>query len=377
MIKYIYNKYISNIIDKKDNYLYYNNLYISGGGIHDDDNSNNEKTGIYRIKYEDKNDIDKNGNPKIKFKYYYSKNNKLVSNDDQIRINKLAIPPAYTDVWISCDPDSKIQGTGLDSRGRKQYRYNKTYIIESENQKFIKLYKFIKLMPKFENTINLDIKKPIYSKERTIALMFNIIKLLNIRVGKEIYAKTNKSYGICSLKKTHVKIINNTIKLNFKAKSNKRVNYTIKDINIVNDIKYLLKLDGKNLFQFINNNIINKINDIDLNCYLRKNMGNNLTVKYFRTYSANLYFIESLLKETKLHKPDNIKIIKKNLSKAQEYTAFYLRHTKSISKKSYVLDLIRNIYIENPDFFLKNINKKPLLLLIKILKLYKKNLKIN
>ena len=104
-------------------------------------------------------------------------------------------------------------------------------------------------------------------------------------------------------------------------------------------------------------------------------MGKNFTIKDFRTYASNFYFIKSLLKETKKHAPNNIKIIKKNINRAQEITAFYLRHTKNISKKSYTMNLIREMYMSDPNYFINNINKKPNSILLHILKLYKDMLK--
>jgi DNA topoisomerase-1 len=368
------------IID--DYYLYYNKKFklkknLSRTPAYDDVSKKN-KTGIYRVKYFDENDKDKKGEPKIKFKYYYAKNDKLVSLEDQKRIDSLGLAPSYEDVWVSSDSTSKIQATGIDIKGRKQYRYNKEHILNAEKEKFLKLYKFIKSMPKFEEIMEKDLNKPLYSKDRCISVMFYIIKELNIRVGKEVYARTNKSYGITSLKKSHVKIDEKTkiAKFNFKAKSNKYVQYTLNDKLIVDELIKLMDLDGEKLFQFKNNeDLIYKVNDVDLNNYIRKNMDKDITVKDFRTYAANFYFIKALLSETRKRLPTTQKISKKNLSLAQENTAFYLRHTKSISKKSYTIDLIRNLYMNDPDYFITNKNKKPLTLLLEILKLYKQSLK--
>lgn len=379
------NYYIFNILNDKKNYILYNKIFskkyykkqLSRNMAYDDISKKN-KTGIFRVKYIDNNDLDKKGNPKIKFNYFYAKNDKPVSQEDQKRINSLGLAPAYEDVWVSSDPNSKIQATGIDAKGRKQYRYNKEHILEAENKKFLKLYKFIKAMPKFENILEEDTKKKLYSKNRTISIMFYIIKELNIRVGKEVYARTNKSYGISSLKKSHVKIDENKLvaKFNFKAKSNKQVQYTLNDKFIVRELIELMKLEGEKIFQYINDkNMTYKVNDVDLNDYLRENMGRDFTCKDFRTYAANLYFIEKLLNETKIRTPTTQKVIKKNIKIAQEYTAFYLRHTKSISKKSYVISIIRDLYTNDPNYFISNKNKKPLTLLLEILKLYKESLK--
>jgi DNA topoisomerase-1 len=345
-----------------------------------DDKQKKKKRGIYREKYEDKNDLDKKGNPKVKFKYFYIKDNQPVTDEDQIRINKLGLAPAYVDVWVSEDPKSKIQGTGIDVKGRKQYRYKQEHVKDASVNKFLRLYKFIKSIPKLDTVMENDIKSTLYSKNRAIATMLYIVKELNMRVGKECYAKTNKSYGVTSLKKSHVKIDENRLvaKFNFKAKSNKQVQYTLDNPDIVKQLIELMKLEGEKMFQFkTESGNIQRVTDVDLNQYIQENMGKEFSCKDFRTYAANFYFIKALLKETKNRNPVNQKIAKKNLSLAQENTAFYLRHTKSISKKSYTMDLIRDMYLTDSQYFIDNKNKQPLTVLIDLLKIFKEKIKGN
>lgn len=343
-----------------------------------DDKERREKRGIYRVKFLDKQDLDKKGNPKVKFKYYYLKTDNPVTPEDQVRIDKLGIAPAYENVWVSDNPDSKIQATGIDEKGRKQYRYHSNHINNSTNEKFLRLYKFIHAIPKLEAIMDKDLEKPDYQKDKTIAIMLNVVKELNMRVGKECYAKTNKSYGVSSLKKSHVKIDDDKkrAKFNFKAKSNKQVQYTLTDGTIVPMIAALMDLEGEKLFQYRSDagNIV-RVTDTDLNQYIQKHMGNGFSVKDFRTYAANFYFIKALLKETKERPPDTQKAAAANLNKAQEHTAFYLRHTKAISKKSYTMDLIRNTYMKNPGFFIENGNKRPITVLIQLLEMFADQIK--
>ena len=301
-----------------------------------------------------------------------------MSDEDQIRINKLGLAPAYVDVWVSEDPKSKIQGTGIDIKGRKQYRYKQEHVKDASVNKFLRLYKFIKSIPKLDTVMEGDIKGQLYSKKRAIATMLYIVKELNMRVGKECYAKTNKSYGVSSLKKSHVKIDETKLvaKFNFKAKSNKQVQYTLDNPDIVKQLIELMKLEGEKLFQFkTESGNIQRVTDVDLNQYIQENMGKDFSCKDFRTYAANFYFIKALLKETKNRNPVNQKIAKKNLSLAQENTAFYLRHTKSISKKSYTMDLIRDMYLIDSQYFIDNKNKQPLTVLIDLLKIFKEKIK--
>lgn len=340
-----------------------------------DDKMKKKKKGIYRVKYEDQNDLDKKGIPKTKFKYYHIDNNKEVTPEELLRINKLGLAPAYVDVWVSADSSSKIQATGMDAKGRKQYRYNQGHIAESHINKFLRLYKFIKSIHKLEQAMETDMKGSLFSKNRTISTMLKIVQKLFMRVGKEIYAKTNKSYGITSMKKSHVTIKEKKVQFNFKAKSNKQVQYTLDDPELMSEIKLLMDLDGEKMFQYKSDseNVL-RATDVDLNQYIQEKMGKGFSVKDFRTYASNFYFVKSLLKETKNRNPVTKKIIKQNLNLAQENTAHYLRHTKSISKKSYTMSLIRDLYDSDPSYFIENKNKQPLTVLLDLLKQFKDNI---
>lgn len=141
------------------------------------------------------------------FIYYYFDNDQQVSERDLERINKLRIPPAWTQVWIARDPESPIQAIGKDAKGRKQYRYNEVHIQDAEKEKFKRLYDFIKAMPKLDKSLAKDNNLPFYNKNRIISLMLQMVRDYNMRVGKEVYARQNKSYGISSLRKNMSKFL--------------------------------------------------------------------------------------------------------------------------------------------------------------------------
>ena len=138
----------------------------------------------------------------------------------------------------------------------------------------------------------MDIKKPLYSKERGMALMLYVLKETAMRVGKEIYAKENRSYGLTSLRKKHARIMDGNIVLNFKGKSNQRLTYVIKQDTIVKEIKILLKLAGDKIFQYVSNDKVYRIKDRDLNEYLKTYTNKEFVIKDFRTYAANYYFVK-------------------------------------------------------------------------------------
>lgn len=309
------------------------------------------------------------------FEYYYIKNGKKVQKCDIERIDNLRIPPAWENVWVAIDEENAIQAMGVDQKNRKQYRYHEAHIQEAEKQKFLRLFNFIKAIPKLEKEMVKDEKLGVYAKDRVIVTMLKIVKLVHMRVGKECYAQENKSYGVSSLKKVHSKIENGKILFRFKGKSNKRLSYSIVDHDIILHIKMLMKLEGEKLFQYIDENEkIRRVTDMDLNKYIQKNMGNELTVKDFRTYAANHYFVKSILQETQKRSPKLKKIINKNILNALKRTAYYLRHTKAISKKSYVMKFGVDMYTNKPEYFVERKNEDPNEVLLDLLKLYKKNI---
>jgi DNA topoisomerase-1 len=267
---------------------------------------------------------------------------------------------------------------GIDGKYIKQYIYNAQHIENAKKKKFSRVKEFIKAIPKLDRSIKKHSKLNNYDKNKVITTILKIVKKLHIRVGKEIYVKRNKSYGVSSLRKRHVTVNKNNIRLKFKSKSNKNVSYTITDSKIIADIEILLKLDGEKLFQYVNDSGKTiGIRSKDINDYIKRYMGKMFTVKDFRSYAANYYFVKSLMKEHSSRSPKNKKAIAKNIKNAIDKTAFQLRHTKAISKKSYILNFAIEMYQENPAYLDKFSGKKIDDVLITILKDYeaKQNIK--
>ena len=312
------------------------------------------------------------------FIYSYIDTKEEITKRDLDRVNKLRIPPAWTNVWVSRDPESSIQVVGTDAKGRKQYRYHQVHIDLAEKDKFFRMYHFIKSIPKLDKIVSQHNNLPMYEKNRILSLMIQMIEDYNMRVGKEVYARENKSYGISSLRKKHVKFGPGVVYLDFKGKSNQRLRFTIANDFYISSIKMLMKLEGDHLFQYIStdedlNEKIMIVRERDLNKYVQEFMGEEFTVKDFRTYGANKAFINALLNETKKRTPKNRKTIKKNIVNAIKSTARQLKHTGAVSKKSYVLNFAIELYQNDPEFFVENKNEDPTNILLRLLKLYEKN----
>jgi DNA topoisomerase-1 len=262
----------------------------------------------------------------------YKKNKKFFINDKEIkdketltRLGKLVVPPAWTDVRYSSDKNSHIQVYGYDKIGKKQYILSDKWILKARSKKYNRLRSFISDLPAFRKKIALS--KDSFTKERLIHLLFNLLLDTHIRVGNEIYAQTNKTYGLTTLRQKHVIINGNTMVFSFVGKS--KIQHIIEIPHQYNwYIKKLIVPGNRNKPLFVYNNSV--MTSEDLNEYLKEHMG-NYTCKDFRTYSANIVFIKTLLSKIKSEK-----IVKKTILECIDESAKSLGNSRSICKNSYI-----------------------------------------
>lgn len=329
---------------------------LTGGKIPSYDEKNYKK-GIIRVKQTDKDNII--------FEYKYTKDNSNISQDDLERIKKLRIPPIWDYVWISGDPNSKIQVIGVDKQNKKQYLYSKEHKEKATRDKFKNLRKLINLIPKLDDLINKHDKLNIYSKHKILITIIKIILLTGIRAGKEFHVNRNDSYGITSLRKKHVTLKNNKVYLEFKGKGNIKHKHIINNKEIYDHLDKLLKLMPDNeskLFLYKNKNKIKKITEHTLNNYLHKYLDKDIVIKDLRTYLVNFLFVKNLLKN--VSSKNNIK---QNIKNSILETANFIQHTPTISKNSYINPEIINKYMSDVNFFIRNKNNDPLDVLKKII----------
>lgn len=289
------------------------------------------------------------------YKYYYSDSKKCVSDKDTLeRIRKLRIPPAWKDVQVSKDPTDYLQVSGIDESGKTQYIYHPLWITLSKVQKFNRLRTFVDKLPLLIHSIKYKLSK--YNKhslddyEFLLALVFRILYKTYSRIGNECYAEENNTYGLTTLLKTHLKFKeNDTITLTYAGKRNIIQNLEFRDPLVYKILKDLIKLPGPKLFKTTNGIVVRSL---DMNYYLKEKMGENFTVKDFRTYASNKLFIDILSKK-------NINSnLQQNVKETYKDVAEYLGHTASISKKSYVMDIIPEMYLKDPKKFMtKDTNK--------------------
>lgn len=308
--------------------------------------------------------------------YYYNNNNKPVSEKDLERIKKLNIPKTWNYVWINQDPNYRIQVIGIDPHNKKQYIYTKEHKENKSNSKYKTLGVVINLMDKIYNVLSKHQKLPTYDRKRVLSTMLIIILKTGIRAGKEFYAKKNKTYGICSLRKKHIEFNDNEKQITLKFKGKKNVEH--KHEVFLNDEQYeemkkLMEIkDNDKLFNCKEKKEVQKLNEFDLNDYIHEFIDPKVTIKDFRTYLVNVFFIQCLIKYTnniidKTEKLSNSQI-KKIIKESIKATAEFIQHTPTICKSSYIYNLIIDFYINDYTYFIKNKDVEPIKILIDIVK---------
>ena len=322
--------------------------------------------------------IVKQNNKKYIFLYKW-KNNEIITDKKIIeRINKLRIPPAYQSVKIY-SPTSKYQYTAKDLKGRSQVGYHELWIKERYRKKFRHLIEFVEVYPKIQKKINslLTPNDP-QSKEQLIALAINLLDKCKIRPGSNKHLRDTGSYGTTTLCKKHLKKENGHLFVSFSGKSGVINECKIKNNTKLAKILYnMTKNKNSNSPIFSYNNM--KITPNDINIFLQKIGGVNISSKSFRTYHANVLFLETILPF--IEQDETEKQRKKRVIEIIKFVSSKLHHNPATDKKSYLFTPIINLYIENPNsfkklFLHKNIDKS-LVSFIKKNTISKKNIPKN
>jgi DNA topoisomerase I len=260
------------------------------------------------------------------------------------RIKRLAIPPAWTDVWICPKENGHLQATGRDARGRKQYRYHPHWRQVRDENKYNRMLDFAKALPKIRQRIEHDLKRPGLPREKVLAAVIKILETGLIRVGNDEYARTNKSFGLTTMLDRHVDVNGSTIRFEFRGKSGKYHKIDIEDRRLAKIVSHCQAIPGQELFQYIDDD--GKPRDItstDVNEYLQQIAGTDFTAKDFRTWGGTV-LAALALKE--FEKSETKKQAKKNLVRAIESVAERLGNTPAICKKCYIHPEIMNAYLD-------------------------------
>jgi DNA topoisomerase-1 len=223
------------------------------------------------------------------FRYYDGKGRQITGAEKLERIDKLRIPPAWREVWISPSPRAKLQAVGLDRAGRRQYLYHPEFRARQEQAKYDKLVRFGENLPAIRIAMAEHMDRPHLDRERVCAVALRLINLGWFRPGSERYAKASRTYGITTLRKSHVNVRGHRISLNFTGKHKVRVRTALVDAELAEAMKELLALrGGTRLFRYENEGELYNVTDRHLNDYIQTYMGDEFTAKDFRTWGGTL-----------------------------------------------------------------------------------------
>jgi len=217
--------------------------------------------------------------------------------DEVARIRRLAIPPAYTDVWICPLPNGHLQATGLDARGRKQYRYHPDWRLLKDESKFERLEGFGRALPRIRARVTRDLAaggaRAALTRQRVLATLVRLLDTTFLRVGNEEYASSNGSYGLTTLRNKHAAVRGSSLKLRFRGKSGVMHETEVDDPRVAKVVRACQQLPGQELFQYEDENgVPHGLSSTDVNDYLREAAGDNFTAKDFRTWHGTVQALE-------------------------------------------------------------------------------------
>jgi DNA topoisomerase I len=282
------------------------------------------------------------------FVYIYD-NKPLRDKAEMERIRKLAIPPAWTNVWICPKENGHIQATGFDIRNRKQYRYHQFWHTLRNETKFHRLYEFGKLLPSIRLRLEEDLAKKELSEEKVIAMVVSLMERTYIRIGNDDYEKLYGSYGLTTLKDRHVKIEGDHVHFCFKGKKGVYHEVSIKNRRMAKMIRQCREIPGKELFQYFDEEGNRKPVDSGMvNRYIKEASGGDFTAKDFRTWAGTLNIIRAF---KAIGEAESDSDCKKNIVTALDEVSKKLGNTRTVCKKYYVHPGIIKLYEE------KNLNK--------------------
>jgi DNA topoisomerase I len=277
------------------------------------------------------------------FEYLDTEGKPIRDEQRVLRIKRLAIPPAWTDVWICPSPNGHLQATGRDARGRKQYRYHERWREVRDENKFDRLAVFAKALPKIRRRVAQDMKLPGLSRRKVLATIVRLLERTFIRVGNDEYARENKSFGLTTLKNRHVKVRGAKMRFRFRGKSGIQQEVDIADRRVAKVIAKCQDLPGQDLFQYLDDDgEVQDITSQDVNEYLREIAGDDFTAKDFRTWGGTVLAAIALSRQEEF---ETKKQAKSNIKTAICAVAELLGNTPAVCRKCYVHPVIVEAYL--------------------------------
>jgi DNA topoisomerase-1 len=283
-----------------------------------------------------------------RFEYFDVAGARLVDETTLARIRRIAIPPAWEDVWIAPRAECHIQAVGRDLRGRKQYRYHHDFRAIRDGNKFAHLATFAKALPRLRRAVGRDMRRRGLPREKVLAAVVSLLDRTLLRIGNDDYARQNGSYGLSTLRDRHVEINGETLHFAFKGKSGKYWNISIRDRRVAHIVKSCQDLPGQHLFQYLDEAGEHQaIGSADVNGYLRAITSADITAKDFRTWAGTVLAAKALtaLPPFNFDAPS-----KANLREAVQNVAAELGNTPAVCRKCYIHPAILEGYTDGSLF---------------------------
>jgi DNA topoisomerase-1 len=278
------------------------------------------------------------------FRYLDARGESIDDEATLKRIKSLAIPPAWTEVWICPQANGHLQATGRDARGRKQYRYHPKWREVRDEVKYERMIKFGKALPAIRKEVDRALGLPGLPREKVLATIVYLLEATMMRIGNDEYARENKSYGLTTLRNRHVKIDGSEVEFRFRGKSGVYHNVKVNDRRLARIIQRSRELPGQDLFEYLDENKEpHTVNSSDVNDYLREITGEDYTAKDFRTWSGTVLAAIAL---QEFEKFDSEAQAKKNIVRAIETVAEKLGNTPSVCRKCYVHPAVLDSYMD-------------------------------
>ncbi|WP_288142431.1 DNA topoisomerase IB [Mesorhizobium sp.] len=268
------------------------------------------------------------------FFYVAPNGRKLGDGKTLARIRSLAIPPAWSDVWISPQPDGHLQATGRDERGRKQYRYHPRWSTCRDEVKYSSLVAFAEALPRLRRRIDADLRRHGLPPERIVASVVWLLDNTMIRIGNAAYARDNKSFGLTTLRDRHVEITGSTLRFAFKGKSGREWHLKLTDRRIAKVVRGAQDLPGQHLFQYLDSDgARHTIGSQDVNDYIREATSADFSSKHFRTWGGTICAAVLLATEPV---PKTEAAAKRAMNKVIDQVAHRLGNTRAVCRRCYI-----------------------------------------
>lgn len=252
---------------------------------------------------------------------------------DRERIERLAIPPAWTDVRICLDADGHVQATGVDDAGRKQYRYHERWRGIRDATKFHRMSDFVRVLPRVRDTVDRHLRKRGHAREKMLALLVALLDETLIRIGNDRYARTNGAYGLTTLLGEHVEVDGARVRFAFPGKSGQEQELELHHRRLASQLLRCEEIPGQRMFAYQQDDAWREIQSGDVNDYLREIAGDDVTAKDFRTWGATVVAAAAL---RDLPRPETTREVEANVLAAIDVAAERLGNTRAVARSSYV-----------------------------------------